>query len=369
MPSRILRDSALESPQLAGLSDFAERVYFRLHMVADDWGDFNADPELLVPKLFPFRAKTLDPLLILGALLELQGQGLAFFYCADQGLYGHLTQWAAEQRAREKSLHRYPDSRDHDHYDLTELVRSLQQRGVDLSPSVGCGDSRRVAASCGELRQNAASGGACPHAAASCGLGIGYRVWGIEGGDGGSRQTAATDARPPALASPILGPDDLDPPESAPSPNGPGNVYSPGFRRFCEAHPHGKERVEESWGIWQRQALEPQVETICAAVEQQKQWPERSQDRFRFFPRMPRYLQEERWKDQKGEGKGQGRPCVRCRIVDQDARELHWVEDFGTDDSLRQHCLQAGMPQAQVRSVVQLWREKRGVDAQGRQAA
>lgn len=95
MPSRILRDSALESPQLAGLSDFAERVYFRLHMVADDWGDFNADPELLVPKLFPFRAKTLDPGLIIGALLELQGQNLAFFYCADQGLYGHLTPWVA----------------------------------------------------------------------------------------------------------------------------------------------------------------------------------------------------------------------------------------------------------------------------------
>ena len=111
MPSRILRDSALESNQLNNLSDFAERVYYRLHMVADDWGDFNADPELLVARLFPFQSKTLDPALILGALLELQGQDLAFFYHEAQGLYGHLIPWSSEQRLREKSQHRYPDSR------------------------------------------------------------------------------------------------------------------------------------------------------------------------------------------------------------------------------------------------------------------
>ena len=46
MPNRWLRDSILTSRTLAELSDFGERLFFRLLVVSDDFGRFNSDPAI-----------------------------------------------------------------------------------------------------------------------------------------------------------------------------------------------------------------------------------------------------------------------------------------------------------------------------------
>jgi hypothetical protein len=47
MPDRVTRESALTSETLGGLSDFAERLFWRLTIVADDAGRFIANPAVI----------------------------------------------------------------------------------------------------------------------------------------------------------------------------------------------------------------------------------------------------------------------------------------------------------------------------------
>ena len=73
--------------------------------------------------------------------------------------------------------------------------------------------------------------------------------------------------------------------------------YSAGFLRFCSLHPWGGRDRKEAWDVWVKQKYEPFAEDICQAVEQQKAWPEFAKEGFQYFPRMPRYLRRQRWKD------------------------------------------------------------------------
>ena len=53
MPNRILRDGILDSRPINSLSDAGEIFYRRLMSVVDDYGRFQADPEILRARLFP----------------------------------------------------------------------------------------------------------------------------------------------------------------------------------------------------------------------------------------------------------------------------------------------------------------------------
>ena len=55
MPNRIIRESCTTSPTLDALSDGAERMFWRLTTIADDYGRFDADPRVLLAKCFPLR--------------------------------------------------------------------------------------------------------------------------------------------------------------------------------------------------------------------------------------------------------------------------------------------------------------------------
>lgn len=55
MPSRILRDGYLTSERIDKLDPLAERFYVRLLLVADDFGRYPANPQLLRSHLFPLR--------------------------------------------------------------------------------------------------------------------------------------------------------------------------------------------------------------------------------------------------------------------------------------------------------------------------
>ena len=123
MPNRIIKESICRSDQVNALSDFAEVVFYRLIVCADDYGCFDGRARIIKNTLFPLRDGLTDDS-VMAAVLELEQQGLLAFYEANDGKqYIRLTGWSNHQRIR-NSRHKYPDP----------------------------DECRQVAASCGELR-------------------------------------------------------------------------------------------------------------------------------------------------------------------------------------------------------------------------
>lgn len=98
MPNRIIRESALTSHSLAKLSDGAERLFWRLTIVADDAGRFDAYGVTVLARCFPVLADTLSPLKIGKWLAELS-QDHVQFYEVNGRQYGQFRKWAEYQRS------------------------------------------------------------------------------------------------------------------------------------------------------------------------------------------------------------------------------------------------------------------------------
>ncbi len=97
MPNRWLRDSILASRILAELSDFAERLFFRLLVVSDDFGRFNSDPAIVRSVCFPLRTDAIKCARIEKALDELIRSGIARFYLAVNKVIGELVNFTKFQ--------------------------------------------------------------------------------------------------------------------------------------------------------------------------------------------------------------------------------------------------------------------------------
>jgi hypothetical protein len=111
MPNRWLRDSILASRTLADLSDFAERLFFRLLVVADDYGRFNSDPAIVRSVCFPLLTDAIKCTRIEKALDELIRSGIARFYVAEKKVIGELVNFTRFQTPRaKKSKFPAPDS-------------------------------------------------------------------------------------------------------------------------------------------------------------------------------------------------------------------------------------------------------------------
>ena len=102
MPNRWLRDSILASRTLAELSDFAERLFFRLLVVSDDYGRFNSDPTIVRSVCFPLRGQSIKRVRIEKALDELIRSGIARFYLTEGKVIGELINFTRFNRPRAK---------------------------------------------------------------------------------------------------------------------------------------------------------------------------------------------------------------------------------------------------------------------------
>ena len=102
MPNRWLRDSILASRTLAGLSDFAERLFFRLMVVADDYGRFNSDPAIVRSVCFPLLTDAIKCSRIEEALDELIRARIARFYLTEGKVIGELINFTRFQQPRAK---------------------------------------------------------------------------------------------------------------------------------------------------------------------------------------------------------------------------------------------------------------------------
>lgn len=108
MPSRIIRESALTSRTLNQLSDAAERMFWRLTLVADDHGRFDADPSVLLAKCFPLKVAAIRPVRIEKLRAELVAAGAIDLYEVDGRLLGHFPKWFDHQRSR-PSKSKFPE--------------------------------------------------------------------------------------------------------------------------------------------------------------------------------------------------------------------------------------------------------------------
>lgn len=113
MPNRILKESICESRDLSSCSFFAQDLYKRLITYADDYGRFNADPEIMIARLYPRELNTVSVDDVMDALIELSGVGKVGFYTSSprRDVYGAFPHWADHQRVRD-SKKKNPDPTD-----------------------------------------------------------------------------------------------------------------------------------------------------------------------------------------------------------------------------------------------------------------
>lgn len=97
MPNRIIRESALTSHSLNRLSDGAERLFWRLTLVADDHGRFDAYPPTVKARCFPCKVDELKTDKIRAWLVELSRDHCLYYTVGDR-IYGQFYKWAEYQR-------------------------------------------------------------------------------------------------------------------------------------------------------------------------------------------------------------------------------------------------------------------------------
>lgn len=92
MPSRILKESILDSPTLARLDDFYQDQFPRLLLLVDDWGCFNADPDTIKGHAYPKRPKVTVKIIeqILRAFYD---AGMLFMWFDKDRIFGYWVGW------------------------------------------------------------------------------------------------------------------------------------------------------------------------------------------------------------------------------------------------------------------------------------
>ena len=154
----MIREEALMSKDLAAISAGAERLFWRLILVADDHGLFIAEPIAVHGRclpLLPVRTTEVEEW-----LAEIQHAGIVCLYELEGRHYGHFPSWSKHQRIRaEKSkypLHEGPCPRTVNGRPRTIVSGPLSNAavvGVGVEDEGGVGDGGvegQLAAECGE---------------------------------------------------------------------------------------------------------------------------------------------------------------------------------------------------------------------------
>ena len=109
MPNRLLREGIVDSERINSLSAEAERMFYRLLVVADDLGRMDARPALLRARCVPLM-ETLSASKVDAWLAELASKQLLLRYEVQTRPYLAIGRW--DQRVRSKG--RYPPPPDDD---------------------------------------------------------------------------------------------------------------------------------------------------------------------------------------------------------------------------------------------------------------
>ena len=99
MPNRVIKETINESRGLSDCSFFSQDLYKRLITYADDYGRFNADPQIMLARLYPRELDIVSLDDLIDGLTELAGvKKIARTRCTDAFRAGHLT--SASETAR-----------------------------------------------------------------------------------------------------------------------------------------------------------------------------------------------------------------------------------------------------------------------------
>ena len=105
MPNRIIKESICTSDSLAELSWFEQCLFFRLIVLADDFGIYEARPAIIKGRAFPLNSVTDKQ--ITDALSQLATAGIVDLYTVGGKPYLQLKSWAKHQQIR-ASKSKYP---------------------------------------------------------------------------------------------------------------------------------------------------------------------------------------------------------------------------------------------------------------------
>jgi hypothetical protein len=100
LPNRIIKESSRTSITLNQLSDGAERMFWRLTTVADDFGRFEAHPSVLLAQCFPLRVDCLKIKQVIAWFNEMISCGLVTTYVVNGKQLGFFNTWESHQRKR-----------------------------------------------------------------------------------------------------------------------------------------------------------------------------------------------------------------------------------------------------------------------------
>ena len=108
MPNRILKERICKSKDINSLGWFEEVLFYRLMVVADDYGRFDGDVAIIKGSCFPLK-KDLTERQIDKALEKLSIAGMVFLYETEGGeTILQLTAWEKHQTVRAKNS-KYPE--------------------------------------------------------------------------------------------------------------------------------------------------------------------------------------------------------------------------------------------------------------------
>ena len=139
MPNRIIRDACKTSPSLAALSDLAERTFWRVITVLDDFGRYHGTDLALLAAAYPVPPADLTPAKFGKALRELEAGDLLRFYEVGGRRYVHSPTWAKYQRlrARDSQFPEPPCSLGGGH---RAVIAPPSAPGIGIGIGIGIGD-------------------------------------------------------------------------------------------------------------------------------------------------------------------------------------------------------------------------------------
>lgn len=147
MPNRIIKESALDSEDLSALSNGGERLFWRLIVVADDFGRFDGAPQVVKARCFPRLIDKLRTSEIEVWMKELEPK-LVRFYVVNGRPYGCFLNWLKHQQQRAK-VSKFPepppfdDICNHLQSKVSEIEIEIEKRDRDRD-RLGKGSPRKT---------------------------------------------------------------------------------------------------------------------------------------------------------------------------------------------------------------------------------
>lgn len=132
MPNRILRAAIRQSRRWNRLSYFDQSLYIRLLTLVDDYGRYEADPQLIRHEAFPRGlpdGNDCQLTAIVSGLRAIVSQGMATIYRHDGAEFLQLTHWT--ERIRSASRFPVPDKCEQ----MTVKCQSIDSQMLASSPS------------------------------------------------------------------------------------------------------------------------------------------------------------------------------------------------------------------------------------------